>query len=79
MEYRAHGQGEEVAIMSRVTGGIIGFVLGGGLAVCVLTVVLAISGMGAEDVVQYLLLRAGLWGSVIGAAIGVIVCPRNNR
>ena len=63
--------------MSRVTGGILGFVVGGGLAFLALNLALDLSDIGAEDVKQYLLLFFGLWvglfGSVIGAGIGIVI------
>jgi hypothetical protein len=75
VEYWTHGQGEEVAIMNKLSRGIIGFVVGGGLAFLLFTVWLNSEGIGAEDVVQYLQLFLGLpvslFGGMIGAAIGI--------
>ena len=63
--------------MSRVTSGIIGFMVGGGLAFLAFEVWLASQGIGAEDVVQYLQLLfglpVGLFGGVIGAVIGAVI------
>jgi hypothetical protein len=60
--------------MSRVTSGMIGFMVGGGLALLAFEVWLASKGIGAEDVVHYLQLLfglpVGLFGGVIGAVIG---------
>jgi len=64
--------------MNRVAWGIIGFVVGGGLAF--LAVALALSDVGAEDVKQYLQLYfglpAGLVGGMIGAVIGTVISEK---
>ena len=69
--------------MSRVNGGILGFMVGGGLAFLILEAWLASEGIGAEDVLQYLQLLFGLpvslLGGVVGAAIGAVVAEREGK
>ena len=69
--------------MSRLTSGIVGFIVGSGLAFLLFEIWLGLQGIGAEDVVQYLQLRWGLpavlFGGVIGALIGVVKCERDGE
>jgi prolipoprotein diacylglyceryltransferase len=66
--------------MNKLDGGIVGFVVGGGLAFVIFQVWLASQGIGAEDVRQfleiYLGLSVGLFGGVIGAVIGDVIGER---
>ena len=68
--------------MNKLSRGIIGFVLGGGLAFLLFTVWLNSEGIGAEDVVQYLRFFLGLpvslLGGVIGAGIGIAIGARTD-
>jgi hypothetical protein len=69
--------------MSRVTGGILGFMVGGGLAFMIFEAWLASEGIGAEDVLQYLQLFFGLpvslLGGITGAVVGAFLAQREEK